>query len=347
MIQFGELLNLEEFGPYNMLSALKYECENVDYLPNNKFKFQVLFSNNTSFNAVAYEFCGKSIINIPVGCAMQLYHHSLLIMGREELLSDVGYEEPFIGRYRIDTFIEPEICEYNSSYKQIAFYAGPDNPERRKVAELITLFGMEFLMFHELGHHLGGHIRYLQERFGLTELYAQGNKSALDSQLYQVLEMGADAIAISTLLESVSTKISFYSKQFLNNKAELIPHCIMVAITTVYFLLDRDECQSFDGTYSKYLPRDVRFYLVLQILFEKLNNDYQICAFSSKKENLLDTFEVANYLLTELYKEKNPNKRIMIKEVEIIRFYYNDIVLPLWNEIREELKLFAAINLPE
>ncbi len=64
MIQFGELLNLEEFGPYNMLSALKDECENVAYLSNSKFKFQVLFSNNTSFNAVAYEFCGKSIINL-------------------------------------------------------------------------------------------------------------------------------------------------------------------------------------------------------------------------------------------------------------------------------------------
>ena len=115
----------------------------------------------------------------------------------------------------------------------------------------------------------------------------------------------------------------------------------------MYFLLDRDECQNFDGTYAKYLPRDVRFYLVLQILFEKLNNDYKICAFSSKKENLLDTFEVANHLLTELYKEKNPNKKIMIKEAEIIRFYYNDIVLPLWKEIREKLKPFAVINLPE
>lgn len=347
MEKYNEILNLEEFGPYNMLSVLKTECENIIYLPNSVFQFQVLFSNSSDFNAMAYEKGNKSITNVSIGTIMQLYHHSLLVMGRGELLPAVGYEEDFEGKYRIDEFEEPKICQCNNQYKQIVFYAGPDNPIRQKAAELITLFGMEFLMFHELGHHIGGHIRYLQNNFGLTELYAQGSEDCLETQLYQILEMDADAIAISTLLESISTKVLFYGESFLNENTKMIPHCVIVAITMTYFLMNRDDNQNFKAEYDKYLPRDIRFYLVMQILLDKLDGDYEMCAFSNTKEQLLDTFEITNNLLAELYEEKNPEKQILFQGKENILSYYNDILLPLWKDLRKDLKQFAVINLPE
>lgn len=60
-----------------------------------------------NFNAAAYEAGGKAYINMSIATVMQLYHHILLIMGREELLTGAGKEEMFDGRYRIEEFQLP------------------------------------------------------------------------------------------------------------------------------------------------------------------------------------------------------------------------------------------------
>lgn len=39
---YAPVLNLEEFGPENMLSALKAECEHVIHLPGKKFNLKAL-----------------------------------------------------------------------------------------------------------------------------------------------------------------------------------------------------------------------------------------------------------------------------------------------------------------
>lgn len=220
-------------------------------------------------------------------CVKDIFHHALLLMGRPELLPDAGIEEAFEGTYRISEFDEPEILPYDDKYKQLVFYAGPDNPKRYQVAELIAFFGIEFLLFHELGHHIGGHIRYLSDKMGLSELYASHN-SMIDSnsKLYQMLETDADALAMATLLESIGTKIDFYSKQFLNRNASLIPHCLIIALTIVFYLLPKEDDQQYDLNTSKYLPRDVRFRLVVDILLEKLDTDYHSCRMNQSNSSL-------------------------------------------------------------
>lgn len=54
-------------------------------------------------------------------------------------------------------------------------------------------------------------------------------------QIYQMLENHTDEIAIVSLLENVHTKIDFYRDKFLDGIGKLIPHCVMVAITTIFF----------------------------------------------------------------------------------------------------------------
>lgn len=336
---------LEEFGPGNLLSALKSECEHINHLPVRAIDFHVKFSDNQDFNAVAYEMGDSAYTNVSIATVMQLYHHVLLLMGRSELLPQVGEEGPYEGIYRIEHFVTPEICQYDNRYKQIAFYIGPEDPERLKIAELITIFGMEFILFHELGHHVGGHLKFLERKMGVLQLYAQGNSFALDPQSYQMLETDADAIASACLLESISTKIDFYIKSFLNGSGELLPHCIMIALTTVFFLMDREDA-AYDINNSRYIPRDVRFRLVVHIIQDKLKTDYQSCAFSQTSDKLMDTFRVCNSLLDELYTEKDPKKKIVLDEFDEMREYYNNILLPLWKKLRIELEKYAVINLP-
>ena len=60
---YADRINIEEFGPDNILKAIIAECENVDYLPKNTFDFRIYFSDNEDFNAVAYEVGSRSLIN--------------------------------------------------------------------------------------------------------------------------------------------------------------------------------------------------------------------------------------------------------------------------------------------
>lgn len=344
---YADRIDVNQFGPHNMLAALISECEHVNYLPKSNFNFKVCFSDNKDYNAVAYEIGKYSWTNMSFTCIKDIFHHALLLMGRPELLPDAGIEGAFEGTYRISEFDEPEILPYDDKYKQLVFYAGPDNPKRYQVAELIAFFGIQFLLFHELGHHIGGHIRYLSDQMGLTKLYASHNdRIDSNSKLYQMLETDADAIAMANLLESISTKIDFYSRQFLNHNAVLIPHCLMIALTIVFYLLPKENIQQYNLNTSRYLPRDVRFRLVLDILFEKLDNDYHSCRMGQSNSSLLNDFYIANSLLNELYQSSEKQHSIDINTGEY-RTYYKNLLLPEWQNIRDNLAKYAVIHLPD
>ena len=346
---FADKINVEEFGSNNILEALITETKNVIYLPKSTFNFRVFFSDNEDYNAVAYEAGNHSLINVSFECVKKIFHHALLLMGRSELLPDAGIEESLEVRYRIDEFEEPEVIPFDEKYKQLVFYSGPENPERYRVAELIAYFGIEFLLFHELGHHLGGHIRYLNDKMGISELYASHNELIVEnSQLYQMLETDADAIAIANLLESISTKISFYSEHFLNHHTELVPHCLVIALTIVFYLFPREKQDHYDLEISKYLPRDIRFCLVLAIMIEKMDSEYSCCRENQSNSSLMGTLSMANAMLDELYSDSDKQNSINFDfESEEYRIYYKNTLLSKWRDIRNELEPYAVIRLPE
>lgn len=286
---------LEEFGKVNLLTILRAECENLVYDAKNKLNVCVQFSENKDFNAVAYEIGEKSYINISISVVMQIYHHVLLLMSRNELFPQLKEEKHHEETYRIEHFVSPEICSYDNKYKQIAFYSGPESPDRLRIAELIAMFGIEFVLFHELGHHLGGHLKFLNNKLGIQHLYAQGNSFTLNPQVYQMLETNADAIAGACLLENIRTKMDYYKERNLKGINELLPHCIIIGLTTAFFLMNRE-----DATYcinnSRYIPRDIRLRFIIQIIQDKLLCEYQDCAFSQTSDNLMNTYGICNNL---------------------------------------------------
>lgn len=347
MDPYAPIIDVEIFGKNNLLAMLKAESENIIHLPGRKFDFRVQFSENKDFNAFAYEVGDIAYTNISIATILQLQHHAFLLMDRNELFSCNEQKNVFTEDYYIENFEEPEICQFDSRYKQIVFYAGPDDIKRQKVAQLIAIFGMEFLLFHELGHHVGGHLKFLSDKIGLQKLFAQDNSDErLEASLYQMLETDADAISIASLLENINTKKEFYGEYFLCGNMALIPHCIMAGITIVFFLMDQED-SSYHIEETKYLPRDIRFELVCRIFFDKLQTDYKECSFGQGLKELMKTFMITNELLADLYRKKNPQKRILLQENETIRTYYNKDLLPLWRKIREQLKPYAVIKLPE
>ena len=72
-----------------------------------------------------------------------------------------------------------------------------------------------------------------------------------------------------------------------------------------------------------------------------------MCKFSQTEEQLVETFEICNALLDELYADKEPRRKILFRVSDDVYRYYNEILIPLWKDIRNELIPYAVIHLPE
>lgn len=107
------------------------------------------------------------------------------------------------------------------------------------------------------------------------------------------------------------------------------------------------EDYSYNIDNARYLPRDVRFRLVINIFLDKIKKDYKMCGFSQTDEQLIKTLEVCNDLLGELYAYKDSKRKILFRKSDNIRKYYNETLLSIWKDIRKDLKLYAVIYLPE
>ena len=306
---------------------------------------KIVFSNETEFNAVAYLEDKTAVSNISIATVIDIYHHALILMKRNDFFGDLGKEETMNFPFEFWGFEYPEIVDLDNGYKQINFYEGPESDEKKSAAFLITCFGMEFLIFHEIGHHIGGHIGYIKDKLNMQELFAQGQIKIIDAKKYQLLEMDADALSIAMLLENIKIKLSYYST-FVNGNINLIPHLLVSAITIVFFLIKKDFVEDFSYN-NKYLPRDFRFYLVLSILFSKLGNEYNICCQFQSKKSLLMTIGQTNKLLKELYIQEGTEQSIELHNLERIGRYYTETLLKEWKPLREELMEYAKVELPE
>ncbi len=342
----GNEIDINEFGNNNILQSLKKLCENLVSDNNDKLNFKLVFSNETEFNAVAYLKDEIHMSNISIATIMELYHHALILMKRNDFFYMLGKEQPLIVPFEIWEFEYPEIVDLDNGYKQINFYEGPECDEKKSASLLMTWIGMEFLIFHEVGHHIGGHIEYIKDKLGLNELFIQGQEKIIGAKQYQLLEMDADAIAVVMLLDHLKTNWHSYS-EMIGENTDLIPHIVFSAITLVFFLIKKDCINNFDENKNKYLPRDFRFYLVLNLLFKKMSNEYNVCRQSQDNKSLLMTVEKTNILLKELYINENRDNSLELDNLETIGKYYDEILIKEWKNLRSQLMVYSKIKLPD
>lgn len=81
----------------------------------------------------------------------------------------------------------------------------PVDPNRTEYAKALTDIAFDFIVLHELGHLLNGHVALVQERFASKGIDEQSPPAGLDPLLSQTLEMDADSFAIAQLAGHVVT----------------------------------------------------------------------------------------------------------------------------------------------
>lgn len=341
----GERLTIEDFGRYNLFRIIKKECEEMELPIKRELSLDLNFYEEITFNAVSYMDDSKSRVDISAGVLVLMYHHAQLVMMATQVIPELGVGEPYTGELSIWDFELPEIIPLESGLKQIAFYEGSNNPVRRRFGELTALLGAEFIAFHELGHHIGGHISYIKEKMGLQKLYLQNEVKCTESTMFQLLEMDADSIALCTLLENTMTKADLYAEIYLDQQKQLLPYAIVVALTLVFCLIEPDT-EHFDKEKNKYLPRDFRFALTLDLFLEKIESEYaELLGNKTTEQQLLDVIVKANTIIKALYRHEKQNPALSLYQIGETGKYYTEVLLSEWTALRTQLSKSASITL--
>lgn len=339
-------LNVEQFGEGNVLQYFKIESERIIAQIETSKNYKIFFSDSKRYNARVKKIGEQKQIEIDIGVVLQVFHHAYITMMNEQFFTELG-DGHDMEQSGIWDFETPLIESCGNGLKAINFYSGPDNPKRVAVAQTIAILGTEFVIFHELGHILGGHLDYINDTLGISELQAHGTEGEVqqktkDHITYQTIEMDADAIAIHLLLENLLCKKEQLANLYFDGFKVDWGKIVMFAVTIAFFLMDSSS--ETDRSSSKYLPRDYRYHLVTSKLFSKLKNEYiGIRTPFGNVELSVEPCLMCNDFLSKLCGIRKISE---IPSAEADR-YYNKIILNQWKKIREDVQKYAGIHLPE
>ncbi|MGO4184339.1 hypothetical protein AB4Z17_24475 [Paenibacillus sp. TAF43_2] len=190
---------------YKNMAQIMYD--KTPKIGNNDRKLVFGYLESDAVNASAFIYKKNDYIFINCGTIVKIHDTFNKLLSNPRVFSEVGKPKYSDYRYHYDPVI-------NNGENQTVFFNGPTDEKRRDLAFLMSYFAILYVIQHEMGHHLNGHLQLLNESDVETLEMTEERKtlekiSILD---YQTLEMDADAFATSaftahlhSMLENLDT----------------------------------------------------------------------------------------------------------------------------------------------
>lgn len=149
--------------------------------------------NDKSFNAVAFKREKSYFIGINTETVNRLHIFFKYIMSFPEVLSSIGNSKNEIAPKNIDLNNFNRIIE-------------PKDKFRMDYSEQLLNSALQFLILHELGHIINGHVDLIEEWSGIpfiSEMADTAEKSDISKLDFQTLEFDADSFATNIGLQII------------------------------------------------------------------------------------------------------------------------------------------------
>ena len=324
----------------------------------NNAKLQVHFVNDNKLNALAFYLENNPIICINIGCLLNIQHYSSLLTTDKEFFPEIGNLLKCTKTVKLSECFPPKIKVTKSGLYKIYIYNGIDDKSRRRVASLITIFAHSFLLFHELGHHIYGHTKYLEKVYGVSYLKAAENKNEnvndVECLTIQCMETHADAFAVRQLLQIVVPQVdAFFDFEIFvesNNKFKLMLEILISSLCLVSILMEEDGINETNFKTEYYLPQRLRLDLMLRYFKSYLINDYdnEFSEYCNKMEDITDTiariYQKLRTIIFQIREEPDDNADERFLFDDAINEYYRNDILKHWNKIKKELIPYAIVE---
>lgn len=104
---------------------------------------------------------GKDCVTINVQTLISIFNYSKSVFSNPMLFEEIGDSRVekggmVHGRYSVEN------C-------QLLFSGTPSNPIREKMSTLVAIIMLRFIATHELGHLYNGHLKLIEEYFGIVQ----------------------------------------------------------------------------------------------------------------------------------------------------------------------------------
>lgn len=312
--------------------------------------------NNPQINAVVTKYKGKDLIGINVGAIFLIEATFLRMMSNPSILPKFGDISKEIASEKIHNaqFISFEhyrdVVEIGRKNIPI-----PKDITRYRLGMLLSCFVTRFLVAHEYGHILCGHIGYLDslfESFSMTEYF---NSSPAGSKLKpltsQALEMCADLYAFNVGINNILLALK-ENEARIKNGTEIffngLENSLKLWLFAIYSYLRLFGMCSFEIDLLKnysHPPQAVRslFYfkwLELQLITKKSTLPSQTV------QNIIDeVVDSVENAFAEI-SEQEYNLSFLNSAFKLEIFEHELLIMENWHNARSLTIPFAYIDLP-
>ena len=245
---------------------------NYFYVPFKHRKLEIGIVNSDDLNACASSTADKDTILINRGAVEQIYGTTLGLFSIPDFLPAIGNISLEIkpSRHFPNGFPRMPLPKVDQAMDKVETLI-PIDRDRSTFAYLLADAAFEFLIFHEIGHILGGHLDIWKAK-GNGNYFMEFESNRLnseDTKLRRVFEWDADAFACHVMLGSgLDRRSGEYLQDIMKtggmNSYELMFVALIDAVSILFRLLYSDDSFDTITDIRRVYPHPaVRSYLVL------------------------------------------------------------------------------------
>lgn len=292
---------------------------NHKYLPHSVF----VYVNNKSTNALATEIKNTPIIGVYIGSIVELEHNSNLIIG-------TSFEQE---NFPLSKF-QPKKIFINRDGKLII--TSEDSllgyKDERILSYMISEAALRFLVLHEIGHHVKGHISALRQHENFVLLKAT-------DKVNSDFEIEADTYAATKLAEEFDLILS----GLIKHKADfdepssgelefLALNTVVTALTLPFSILYQPESGVIENTFKSTIAyREINAIIILSVELYKNEVCRRAVIFGLSNQNLDETQRLSQEIDIE---------RIKINQ----NIDFNDFFVYIRELFIENKRLYYRVN---
>lgn len=237
-------------------SILEKELEGiVEEFDNTRF----MVLREEAVNAYAYLDDGVKVVALTEGSFYHCRYAANLFMLKDSFFPDIGTSSD------CHKEVSPSLFPVKKTEEGDLIFPVSGSEERSNVGDIITSLAMRFIAYHEIGHHLLGHLEKQGKAFGLD--YGEANafvSQTMEADTYKKMEMEADIFSVQMILGEIEDLIQKWSPLFEAGISRLeLVMLLVVALVIVKEGLGEEALLEEDYDTHPYLPKFIRLIINL------------------------------------------------------------------------------------
>lgn len=228
--------------------------------------------NDKDVNAYAYTKDGCSVIALTKGSIYACLYAADLFMLKDDFFPEIeDLEMPGLTYREVTTSLFPPVI----NDKSIEFTVSGDKT-RRNIGYIITALALKYMVYHEIGHHVLGHLNLQQDIYGLQygEVHVI-DSAAITYDHFKRMEMEADIFSVQHIIDEFEDMEAKWNPLFEVELSHMEYASLLIAALVIV-----KECLAPDVVFedgierSQYLPKLMR--LVIDISVIALENNKKL-----------------------------------------------------------------------